>query len=173
MSNSPPSPPSPPVGRGAQDHSKRQKFESEVRCIPEAGDRPGLTLCLLAFQLHRPAHGSLQAQLGRACTDINTTMPLLEHPLGDIDVETINVARVARLRADERGLWRTKAMSLGKVAQMAQTYTQLTGEQRARISVQVEGALARINAAPKPLHWTIRSRAGDRVKWYKDVDEVK
>jgi hypothetical protein len=36
----------------------------------------------------------------------------------------------------------------------------------------VDEALARIDAAPKPLAWRLRARVGDRVKWYKDVDEV-
>ncbi|MBF8256818.1 MAG: hypothetical protein HW375_1725, partial [Anaerolineales bacterium] len=31
---------------------------------------------------------------------------------------------------------------------------------------------ARIEAEPKSVGWRLRSRVGDRVKWYKDVDEV-
>ena len=55
---------------------------------------------------------------------------------------------------------------------MAQDYEQLTGEQKVHISSQVEAALARIESEPKPLAWRLRTRVGDRVKWYKDVDEV-
>jgi hypothetical protein len=36
----------------------------------------------------------------------------------------------------------------------------------------VDTILARLNGEPKPLAWRIRDRVGDRVKWYKDVDEV-
>jgi hypothetical protein len=32
--------------------------------------------------------------------------------------------------------------------------------------------LDRMDAEPKPLAWRLRARVGDRVKWYKDVDEV-
>jgi hypothetical protein len=41
------------------------------------------------------------------------------------------------------------------------------------VAAQVSAALARIEAEPKPLAWRLRDRVGDRLKWYKDVDEVK
>ena len=103
---------------------------------------------------------------------IDTIMLLLEHPLGDIDKETINIKRVAELSAVDWGLWRTMTMNLNKVRLLAQGYDQLTSEQKAVIETQVNGALARIEAEPKALPWRLRARVGDRVKWYKDVDEV-
>jgi hypothetical protein len=103
---------------------------------------------------------------------IDTIMLLLEHPLGDDDNEMINVGRVAHLCAQDWGLWRTTTMNLGKVGQLAQDYEQLTGEHKIHITSQVEAALARIESEPKPFAWRLRSRVGDRVKWYKDVDEV-
>ena len=103
---------------------------------------------------------------------IDTIMLLMEHPLGDNDTETINIDQVARLCANDWGLWRTTTMNLDKVEKMAQGYSQLTDEQKAHISSQVKAALARIDAESKPLSWRLRARVGDRVKWYKDVDEV-
>ena len=32
--------------------------------------------------------------------------------------------------------------------------------------------MARLDQAPKSMAWQLRARVGDRVKWYKDVDEV-
>ena len=103
---------------------------------------------------------------------IDTILLLLEHPLGDSDTETINMGRVARLCANDWGLWRTTTMNLDKVSKMAQGYPQLTDEQKTHVSSQVEAALARIEVEPKPLSWRLRARVGDRIKWYKDVDEV-
>ncbi len=103
---------------------------------------------------------------------IDTIMLLLEHSLGDTDHETINIQRVAALCAADWGLWRTTTMNLEKVRQMAHTYPQLTDEQKARVEQQVRECLARIEREPKPLAWRLRARVGDRVKWYKDVDEV-
>ena len=104
---------------------------------------------------------------------IDTIMLLLEHPLGDSDNEMINIERVSKLCADDWGLWRTTTMNLDKVRQLAQQYPQLTPEQKAKVAEQVQAALARIESEPKPLAWKLRARVGDRVKWYKDVDEVQ
>jgi hypothetical protein len=103
---------------------------------------------------------------------IDTIMLLLEHPLGDQDHETINMARVAKLCSEEWGLWRTVTMNLDKVGQLSAGNSYLDEKQKAHVTSQVEGALAYIEAAPKSMAWRIRARVGDRVKWYKDVDEV-
>ncbi|MEW6241467.1 MAG: hypothetical protein AB1564_11720 [Chloroflexota bacterium] len=103
---------------------------------------------------------------------IDTIMLLLEHPLGDIDKETINIKRVAALCAADWGLWRTTTMNLDKVRRLAHTYPQLTAEQKNKVESQVNEALARLDQEPKSLAWKLRARVGDRVKWYKDVDEV-
>src|SRR5512138_3914620 len=99
-------------------------------------------------------------------------MLLLEHPLGDVDQETINIKRIAELCAADWGLWRTVTMNLDKVRTLAQGYDQLTPEQKTAVTRQVAAALARIESEPKALPWRLRARVGDRVKWYKDVDEV-
>lgn len=104
---------------------------------------------------------------------IDTIMLLLEHPLADGDHETINIQRVAKLCADDWGLWRTTTMNLDKVQKLAQQYEQLTAAQKAKVESQVQAALSRIENEPKPLAWKLRARLGDRVKWYKDVDEVQ
>ncbi len=103
---------------------------------------------------------------------IDTIMLLLEHPLGDNDHETINIKLVSELCAADWGLWRTTTMNLGKVRQLAQTYEVLTPEQKTTIESQIQKALTRIDQAPKSMAWRLRSRVGDRVKWYKEVDEV-
>jgi hypothetical protein len=41
-----------------------------------------------------------------------------------------------------------------------------------KVTSQVDDILARLESEPKPLAWRLRDRVGDRVKWYKDVDEV-
>jgi len=104
---------------------------------------------------------------------IDTIMLLLEHPLGDDDTETINIQRVAKLCADDWGLWRTTTMNLDKVQKLAMQYEQLTTTQKDKIESQVKTALERLENEPKPLAWKLRARVGDRVKWYKDVDEVQ
>lgn len=103
---------------------------------------------------------------------IDTIMLLLEHPLGDSDEEVINITRVAQLCGSDWGLWRTTTMNLEKVNLMAQSYPQLSEQQKAEVSAKVRHALDLIDKEPKSMAWRLRSRVGDRVKWYKDVDEV-
>jgi hypothetical protein len=104
---------------------------------------------------------------------IDTIMLLLEHPLGDRDHEIINIDRVAQLLSKDWGLWRTTTMNLGKVKQMADHYPQLSDDQKQQVVSRVDQALARIEIEPKSTAWRLRDRVGDRVKWYKDVDEVQ
>jgi hypothetical protein len=104
---------------------------------------------------------------------IDTIMLLLEHPLGSGDHETINIQRVAQLCAADWGLWRTTTMNLNKVRILSQGYAELTADQKAAVESQVNAAMRRIDEAPKTMAWRLRARVGDRVKWYKDVDEVQ
>jgi hypothetical protein len=104
---------------------------------------------------------------------IDTIMLLLEHPLSEGDAETINLPLVSRLCAAEWGLWRTVTINLNKVRQLAQNYPQLSAEEKAQVAAQADRALAALHAEPKPLAWKMRSKIGDRVKWYKEVEEVK
>ncbi len=103
---------------------------------------------------------------------VDTIMLLLEHPMGNNDQETINMAHVAKLCANDWGLWRTTTMNLDKVGKLAVHYTQLEADQKAMVVAQVTKAMEYIDAEPKSMAWRIRSRVGDRVKWYKEVDEV-
>ena len=103
---------------------------------------------------------------------IDTIMLLLEHPLGDSDVEVINIKRISQLLAKDWGLWRTTTMNLNKVKQLAGQYSQLSDEEQSHIVDQVDRSLERIETEPKSRGWKLRARVGDRVKWYKDVDEV-
>lgn len=103
---------------------------------------------------------------------VDTIIVLLEHPLGSTDAETINIDLVAALCAADWGLWRTTTMNLGKVRQLVAGYQQLSDAEKAHVIAQVDTLLARLDSEPKPLAWKLRDRVGDRVKWYKDVDEV-
>jgi hypothetical protein len=63
-------------------------------------------------------------------------------------------------------------MNLSKVKQLAGSYSQLEDTDQAHVVSQVDLAQERIEAEPKSTGWKLRARVGDRVKWYKEVDEV-
>jgi hypothetical protein len=104
---------------------------------------------------------------------IDTIMLLLEHDLGDSDKEMINISRIAELCSQDWGLWRTVTMNLEKVRQLSQGYAQLSDENKETVTTRLGGIAGRIEAEPKSLAWRLRARVGDRIKWYKDVDEVQ
>jgi hypothetical protein len=103
---------------------------------------------------------------------IDTITLLLEFPLGDSDEETINVGRVAELCGKDWGWWRTLTMNLDKVRQMAAHYEELTDDETRRVAEQVGAILDRIESQPKSTGWKLRSKIGDRKKWYRDVSEL-
>jgi hypothetical protein len=98
---------------------------------------------------------------------------LLEHSLGDSDRGGLNVAHIAKLCAEDWGLWRTTTMNLEKLKRLAGSHTKLNGEQKALLTSRVDGLRKRLDAEPKPLAWRLRARIGERVKWYNDVEEVR
>ena len=62
------------IGMGEQDQPEREKFENELRAILKASDDAGILMRVigsLAFQMHCPQFGYLQAAMGRAYTDID------------------------------------------------------------------------------------------------------
>ena len=104
---------------------------------------------------------------------VDTILLLLDHDLGEGDADVIDLARIARLCADDWGLWRTLTMNLDKVATFAGRYEQMTTAQRGR-AIEAAAALKRgIDEIPKSLSWRMRDRIGDRRQWWTDVDEVR
>src|SRR3972149_6436821 len=62
------------IGMGNQGRFERDKFENELKRILKASDEAGILLRVigsLAFQMHCPQFGYLQAAMGRAYTDID------------------------------------------------------------------------------------------------------
>jgi hypothetical protein len=103
---------------------------------------------------------------------IDSAMLLLEKQIGNGDRDMINIKLISELCAKDWGLWRTVTMNLQKVAQLVQRYEPLTEGEKARVGAQVAQMLKRIDEEPKSTGWKIRSKIGDKVKWYKEVEEV-
>lgn len=103
---------------------------------------------------------------------IDTIMLLREHPVGDGDQETVNGKLIARLLGDDWGYWRTVTANLRLVVEMLDRYPSLTEQDRTVVGERVAELQRRIDAQPKTLRWTLRSKVGERVKWYKDVEEL-
>jgi hypothetical protein len=104
---------------------------------------------------------------------VDIILLLLDHPLGSGDADVIDAGRIARLCADDWGLWRTLTQNLEKVAALAATYPQLVDGQRVRVATAAAELKERLDAEPKSMGWRMRDRVGDRRQWWTDVDEVR
>jgi hypothetical protein len=103
---------------------------------------------------------------------LDAAVLLVEHALVEDDFG-INLARIARLTAEDWGLYRTSTMNLRKLADLGGSHPLLAGQPRDRL-LDPTGALERrLEAEPKPLAWRMRAKVGDRIKWYSDVDDLR
>jgi hypothetical protein len=103
---------------------------------------------------------------------IDTIMLLREHQLGGSDDDVINADYLARLTARDWGLWRTLTVNLENVGKATQTLAKLSEEDRRDVSSKINALRSRIDNEPKSGVWKIRSRIGEKKKWYRDVDEL-
>jgi len=103
---------------------------------------------------------------------IDTIMLLREHPVGDSDKETINGNLIARTLANDWGFWRTVTGNLELVSNELQHYSKLTENDRQIVQERIGQLQEVIQKYPKTYKWKLRSNVGERIKWYKDVEEL-
>ena len=103
---------------------------------------------------------------------IDSIMLLREHPIGEGDHETINAEVIVTTLGDDWGFWRTVTGNLNLLDQMLDRYTGLKDDDRQVVRERIHQLQARIESQPKTVKWKLRSRIGERVKWYKDVEEL-
>jgi hypothetical protein len=103
---------------------------------------------------------------------IDTIMLIREHPIGESDDEEINASVICKLLAHDWGFWRTVTKNLDLVDHFLGRYEQLSDDDRDVVHQRLKDLRSRIDATPKSMRWKLRSKVGDRVKWYKDVEEL-
>lgn len=97
---------------------------------------------------------------------------LLDHPLGETDDETINLARIMQLTSDDWGLWKTSMLSIGKVKRYLQT-VEMEPDEHDTLRARVGGLEAALQTSPKSMKWKMRDRVGEKMKWYELPEEVR
>ncbi len=103
---------------------------------------------------------------------IDTIMLLREHDVGSSDDETINIDYIAKTCKSNWGLWKTVTTNLDKVISLIDKYDLLNSDDQQIIRERLQRIRQHIDKEPATLYWKLRSRVGERVKWYRDVDEV-
>ncbi|HYA51229.1 MAG TPA: hypothetical protein VEG33_08655 [Streptosporangiaceae bacterium] len=110
--------------------------------------------CLLAD--HGLAAGPLEANTAGAST---------------AGADEISLARVTAVLGADWGFCHTAERNLGKVAELAAAEPPPGAGHD--VAAQVGAIKAAIDAAPKSRSWRLRSRIGERVKWYETPEEVR
>jgi hypothetical protein len=103
---------------------------------------------------------------------IDTIMLFREHSIGNDDKEIINADMIAAMCSKDWGLWRTITMNLKKVDENLQSFDWLIPEDREVVHSRIGEVQRMIDAAPKSIKWNMRSKVGDKVKWYNDSSEA-
>jgi len=85
--------------------------------------------------------------------------------------DEISLARVTAVLGTDWGFCHTAERNLGKVAELAAAEP-LPGAGH-DVAAQVRAVQAAIESAPKSRSWRLRSRIGERVKWYETPEEVR
>jgi hypothetical protein len=97
---------------------------------------------------------------------------LNRHEVGGHDNDAINGDFVARLTADDWGLWRTVKLNVerlrGEIGSLS-----LDADARGRVLERADAMWERIEREPKSRKWRVRDRVGDRRRWYEVPDEVR
>jgi hypothetical protein len=104
--------------------------------------------------------------------DVRDTVLLFHgHEVADHDDDAVNGEQIGRLCGEDWGLWRTITANLGRCQEMLGDYA-LSEADRSRIADRLGAVLSYIEKAPKSRGWKLRSKIGERKRWYDLPEEV-
>src|ERR1700733_10836536 len=106
--------------------------------------------------------------------DLGDTVCLLaDHGLSedDLDTEAISLPRVRSVLSKDWGFCHTVLRNLQKVDELW-SHEPLAGASH-DVPAQVSSLARAIEDAPKSRAWKLRSRVGERIRWYETPEEVK
>lgn len=92
------------------------------------------------------------------------------HELMTVDGEGIEGLYVAAICARDWGLWRTAKATIERAKVNVRDY-ELKADAAERITRRLDELWSEIEKAPKSARWKLRSRVGDRVRWYEEPEE--
>jgi len=96
---------------------------------------------------------------------------LLTHVVGRGDPEQIDAGYIAKLCANDWGLWRTCTRNLERLGLVVKQYP-LDPADEAKVRAGLATLVSGIEEQPKPLRWKARAVVGERMQWYELPEEV-
>ena len=100
---------------------------------------------------------------------VDLTALFLDHEVGEDDEDRINAPYVARLTAEEWGLYRTLTLNAERLREAVDELS----VRREIVLRRLDALRERIESQPKSLKWKLRARVGDRMSWYELPEEVR
>jgi len=100
---------------------------------------------------------------------VDLTALLLDHAVKENDDDAIDPRYIARVAADDWGLYRTLQLNIGK---LRNTLDELEVD-RDLVRTRLDEIWAAVSKQPKPLRWRLRAQVGDRMTWYELPEEVR
>ena len=95
---------------------------------------------------------------------------VFHHEVVTVEGEGIEADYVAEICARDWGLWRTAKSTIERSRTDVAGYS-LEGDAGRLIAERLAAISDRIEQAPKSARWKLRSRVGDRVRWYEEPEE--
>jgi hypothetical protein len=90
-----------------------------------------------------------------------------DHDVGEAEAnETIDGAYLAKLCADDWGIYRTFSINIENILRALENYG-LPSADRELVSKRLTALQERIESIPKSVRWTMRARIGESKKWYE------
>jgi Uncharacterised nucleotidyltransferase len=96
---------------------------------------------------------------------------LVDHDVGPHDDDTVNASYIAKLCADDWGLWRTCKLNIARARAGVDGFG-LSQEDREIVLDRLERLWRESDGVSKSRRWKLRDRVGDRVRWYEEPEEV-
>jgi len=103
----------------------------------------------------------------------DTVILLLGHELSDKDGDTINAKYVAKLLSDDWGFYYTVTSNLNTTRDYAEKLTLLSPEEKTIVTRRIDALLDQIEKQGKSIKWRMRAKAGTRMPWYDETENVE
>jgi hypothetical protein len=94
------------------------------------------------------------------------TALFLDHDVGSTDGETINGAYLAKVCANDWGVYKTFTMNLSKLENSVDIYG-LSSSETDAVKARIRKLADMIEREPKSFAWKMRARVGEKKSWYE------
>jgi hypothetical protein len=97
---------------------------------------------------------------------------LLEHDIGELESEVINIKYISQLCSGNWGLWKTVTSNLEKTKRLVEKFLKDNPGNIKNVKSKINALNKYLQESKKSLRWKLRAKIGERIKWYHEVEEV-